>query len=626
MQQLAREAGGSQFSYFPTSTRINIAGKPARAVLWAQREDNLSEIIKLSADVIMPCDRQLPWKKLQFGFLHSVGLTINGEVYVRANFRDRFSGTFVRRQAEKEDFNDFYAAYLYAGFSRFFSPDAPVAFKDFSIAYGFTNFYSDTQLPRGLTQWSALTLVTADSRVFVVGSGGMGEHGIPPDADKPNATLERPYVQYYDNQVFWQSTVPPYFPVATEISLPEGVGAAAVPQDSIGSVIGDDGQLYAWWRDPSNGTMYPPKKITGFVTNITMTSTGSPVKELKYDISGIPNQDEVRRWTWLDFSEPPAGGTKPVAYAEFRFTNPYRLSGRVFIVNPGMGYTTPPSAWLNGIEWYGAPAEFSCDIFESSDSFSLPMKADSPWLIGSDGCVYYYTQPFVIMRPYRVAGSDHNGARFTRYAAFKPLAPIRATAPGVSFKYAGSSCLIAEDGSYYVPFPRGADRDALPFETESAVLDFWGDTPPTTEYNDYGVSIVTNLSLTDYGPQDPDAIKSPYALFKIGSGFESGTCNVPLTNVNDYLRYAAAGIKEDGTMWTAGSNLRGLLGDNDDLFSSRKSFQQIAEGTEWVSVKSANNSGDVSVFYAVRKDAVCRSRTQDMEYVRDDYYSNPVLR
>lgn len=583
-------------------------------------------LTKLSADIVTPCDKQLPWKKLHSSWLALAGLTINGELYFVPRFSDLLSGYFVRRIGPRNSRNDFYAASTTSDFARLFFPDAPFAFKDFSLAHGFANTFSG---PGRI--WSSMTLVTSNSRVFVAGSSSLGEHGISPDTQKPNATVESNFAQYNPYQTFWQSTIPPYFPVATEVSLPQGVGAAAVPQGSVGSVIGDDRQLYAWWRDPSDGTMYPPKKITGFVTSITMTSTGSSVKELNYQASGIPNQNEVRRWSWLDFTEPPAGGTKPVAYAEFGYTNPYRLTGRVVIVTPGMGYTTPPAAWLNGIVWNGAPPQFSCTIFGSSDSFALPLKADMPWIIGSDGCVYDYVQPFCIMRPYRVAGSDHNGVYTSNYEAFKPLAPVRVTAPGVRFQYAGGTCFVAEDGSYYVPFPRDSVRSSLPFDTESAVLDYYRLTdPPTTAYNDYGVSLKANFNFTNYAPPPPDALKTDYALFKIGSGFVNGASNVPLSSVSEgYSKYTAVGIKSDGTLWTAGSNFRGLLGDSEDLDASRRTFQEIADGTKWTSVYSSISGLDggeisYSMFYAIQKDAVCRSRTQPMEYVRDDYYSNPA--
>lgn len=621
MQQLARAENAFQIDYFPTSITINTAGKPARAVLWGQVQSNLGEVKKFSADVIMPCDKQMPWKKLHYGFLHVVGLTISGELYVKANFRDVYSGTFVRRWRTRKDYNDLYAAFLYSSFSRFFSPDAPLAFKDFSLAWGNTNTYSDTSLLNAFKVWSCITLISADSRVFVVGTGMMGEHGIPPTQQKPNATIESFFdigERFLDStQTFWQSTIPPYFPVATEVSLPSGVVAAAVPQETLGSVVGEDGQLYAWWCDPSNGTMYQPRKMTGFLKSMRVTDRGSVIETLDREASGFPDGNEVRRGVWLDFDPPPPGGQKPVAFAVLTYTDQYRLNGDVHIINPGLGYTTPPQAWLNGLVWKGAPAQFSCEIFGDSDSFALPLKAQSPWLIGSDGCVYHYRQPFVIMRPFRYVGSNHNGAQFQMYAVFRWLAPMRATMPGVRFKYASKSCFISEDGGFYVVFPRGEPRSSsIPFDAESSVLDYLSYTFTTAAYNSYGTSFGTGGS--------PSGDPTPYALFKIGSGFESGASNVPLGSVSEgYSRYAAAGIKEDGTMWTAGSNFRGMLGDNENLFTSRRTFQQISEGTEWVSVESDSGS-DANIFYAVRKDAVCRSRTQPMEYASNpNYYSNP---
>lgn len=592
---------------------------------------------------IAPCDKQLPWKKIVLGYTR-VGLTRAGELYLLAPspILDASGGSLLRRNFEKQSVNDNYFSNTPR---RIFLPDAPAAFKDvtsYTVIVGETLENSDFPAGAGSSNGSyGITAISKEGEVFVAGTCHLGEHGIPPSTAKPGCTL----ISASGRTQFWQSDLPPYFPVASRVSLPGGLKATSVPSGASGSVIAEDGQLYAWWRDPFTNEMHYPKRITGFVKRINVVNAGSQVLSFQQTIPpGIlpgQNQDDLRMYSRLDFSEPPPGGKKPIALVSFNAVS-LTMSSNVALLSPGVGYTSPPEVFVRGVNWKGQSPQFSCELFGDADGFVDTPNNGMGWMIGTDGCVYEYSCPCEWHAvPAVVNGSVRNVARAL------PRAPRRVTRPGRAFTHADANCFVDDSGSAFFvssPYASGSAEDTqAPIQRtgtyeEVDLLDMSLNYAATAVY-------FTNTTNT---PFLGHRIGEQWNLHKIGDGYAKATSNMPTASgfwkdtgsgTGTPLGKVFAGIKTDGSLWTAGNNLYGGLAETQDLTLTRKTPSHVCIGESWLSLSTANSDavggsfsmyrylrgspgvgGGYNRYAAIRKDAICREIDQPMEYYPDSYY------
>lgn len=615
----------------PCMPMIPIGPSAAKLAIYLRNGDTLTVDVP-------PCDKQFPWKKFLPGPAF-VGLTLAGELYLLsdASVMD-VGGGLRRRRAVKERFND---RYDIEPPQRIFFPDAAVAFKDASGYRNYSNYgVPDDVLPTGAARSYlsvGLTAISKDGRVFVAGTCQLGEHGVSPNADKPGCTL----VSTSLGTQFWQSTTAPYFPVATEVALPGGVKASSVPSGSSGSVIGEDGQLYAWWHDPLTGETQYPKRVTGFVKSINVTNPGSQFVRLAHlaDNAVLPGQDlnDLRMFSRLDFSEPPPGGKKPIAAIAFDLST-RRIAADVVLLSPGMGYQEPPQVFIRGVEeWSGPPPEFECELFGDDDGFIDTPENGSGWMIGTDGCVYQYETPFILtLVPAKVEAGIRDFARAV------PLAPRRVTRPGRRFKHASGNCFVDEDGAAFFACAPYADDEV---STQQAPIENIG---VYEEIDILDVSVRFETTDTLFATAYTARTGAQWKLHKIGDGYRRAACSLPADSGSwrppPYVDVALhviqqgmafVGIKDDGSLWTAGNNMYGDLAQSADLSLSRKTPSPACAGEVWLSLAHSpiNYVGGLaganrSLFnynlghriVAIRKDAVCREIDQPMEYYPDEYY------
>ena len=114
----------------------------------------------------------------------------------------------------------------------------------------------------------------------------------------------------------------------------------------------------------------------------------------------------------------------------------------------------------------------------------------------------------------------------------------------------------------------------------------------------------TNWANVSMGGDFVAAIKTDGTLWSWGRGVEGQLGNGGVSNFSSPVQTVAGGfnwssvssgsgfsaaIKTDGTLWTWGTNYRGLLGDN--TTTSRSSpVQTVAGGTNWASVSAGKNA------------------------------------
>lgn len=141
---------------------------------------------------------------------------------------------------------------------------------------------------------------------------------------------------------------------------------------------------------------------------------------------------------------------------------------------------------------------------------------------------------------------------------------------------------------------------------------------------DYQTSAGAQLLLKD------KAIASSYVLTVSGAVYKFASGSYSLIDSGPFVSMASADnvvalVKNDGGLYTFGTNgntarrntYGALFGDLTEVGTVRAAPAQIASEADWVSVW-----GFVDGFAAVRKDAICRSIGQQMEYWPDWYYQS----
>lgn len=124
-------------------------------------------------------------------------------------------------------------------------------------------------------------------------------------------------------------------------------------------------------------------------------------------------------------------------------------------------------------------------------------------------------------------------------------------------------------------------------------------------------------------------IEWPYFLSTDGKIYKASAGSpqsVSLTSSDQWSAIASAGdivcaIDTSNRMYTfGGTNSRGLYGDDTANGISRSSPVQVATDAEWVNCFGVTGPSSGAYFVAIRKDAICRSVDQPMEYWPDWYF------
>lgn len=515
----------------------------------------------------VPCDKQFPWKKLQVVStgvgstqFAIAGLTIHGELYAwgmigpDCDILSAYRGDVASASPEL------------SGNARVYLP-----FRDSTASLRLSADYCARPrrvffpgISEPLKDFAArssrssntrsITVVTRSGRVFVAGQLNGGAHGVAPNTQRDDAKL---FSQGINQVAYYSSRVPPYLPVVTEVHLPSGVSAASVPSGCSNCVIGNDGQLYFWWFDYQNSVMNSPQKLTGFVKRIAVTNGGSGYRQ---------GSGSTTFTAPLVFSDP-ASGVKAVASCQVE--NGVVVSARV--LKSGRGYSTAPTPTMeplfgpNDIR-AGSGAQFSCEMFDASHSFIASDAVGDDFLIDNNGALYSYE-----LGQYWDWVNERN--------ALQDRLLFHSDGP---YSFAREGVVISSSGRLYIANP-----------SLDTFLDI--DSIPANRIEGYR-----------------------FALSCIGDGYVSGASFRPGDYNASLFRKFLVGIKTDGTMWTAGKNDNGLLGDSVDLTASRRSMQQIATEARWVDASCVAGFGPACI--AIRKDAICREIDQPMEYYPDSYY------
>lgn len=514
----------------------------------------------------VPCEKQFPWKKIQLVDGDSggstvgglVGLTIHGELYAwgqPGQQCDIFSA-FIGDAANTLSIN----ARVYLPFR-----DSlwPLYFPADYCARPRRIFFPAIDEPivdvaaRGTRNGNAynVTVVTRSGKVFVAGKLDGGAHGVSPSTTRADARLYRRQDGYAS---YYAPIYPPFAPVVTEVNLPAGAKAVSIPSGLSNCVIADDGQLYFWWYDYQNSVMNPPQKLTGFVKRINVTSGGSGYSQGSRGVTTFSAP--------LVFSEP-ASGVKAIANCQVQ--NGVVVSATV--MKSGRGYSSAPSPVVeppggpNDIRG-GSGAQFSCETFDDSHSFVSSDAVGDDFLIDNNGGLY----SFGVSSYWDVINTTN---------AFHDRILFHSAGP---YRFARGGVVISSGGRLYVA--NHAADSALEIDTIAA---------NRIEGNGFALSC-------------------------IGDGYASGATFTSWDYNGSLFRKFLVGIKTDGTMWSAGKNDNGLLGDSVDLTASRRAMQQIAPEARWVDVYCYAGFNPVCV--AIRKDAICREIDQPMEYYPDSYY------
>lgn len=510
----------------------------------------------------VPCDKQFPWKKLQVvstgvgSTLFAIaGLTVHGELYAWG---------MVGREC------DILSAYRgdVTSASPELSSNARVylPFRDSTSSGLFSADYCARPrrvffpgISEPIKDFAARSSRNSNAHnvTIVTRSGRVFVAGVlsgGAHAVLPNT--QRDDARLF-SQVIYSSRVPPYLPVVTEVQLPNGVPAESVPSSCSNCVIGQDGQLYFWWSGYQSGIINGPQKLTGFVKRIAVTNGGS----------GYRQGSSTTTFTApLVFSDP-VSGVK--AGATCQVENGVVVSA--FVFKAGRGYSTAPTPIMeplfgpNDIR-AGSGAQFSCEMFDDSHSFIASDAVGDDFLIDNNGALYSY-------------GLGQYFDWVNEPDAFQGRLLFHSDGP---YKFAREGVVISSSGRLYVANP-----------SLDSFLDI--DSIPANRIEGYR-----------------------FSLSCIGDGYISGASFRPGDYNGSLFRKFLVGIKTDGTMWSAGSNNNGLLGDSLDLTATRRTMQQIASEARWVDVSCVAGFGPVCI--AIRKDAICREIDQPMEYYPDSYY------
>jgi hypothetical protein len=514
----------------------------------------------------VPCDKQFPWKKLQLvdggpqgSTLHGlVGLTIHGELYAWG---------LPGRQC------DIFSAFIggsgtsstqYSPNARFYLP-----FRDSTLSVRTPADYCarprrivfpviDEPIidvaARGKRNGNAYNVTIVTRSGKVFVAGTLGGGA----HGVPPTTTRPDAVRYGFFGGYYAPIDPPFAPIVTEVTLPAGIKAVSVPSGLSNCVIADDGQLYFWWYDYPNNAMRAPQQLSGFVKRIHVTDGGSGYSQ------GTPPQ-----YTFtapLVFSESASGVH---ATGDCNVENGVVVSATVR--KAGRGYSSAPTAQVeppggpNEVNT-GSGASFSCEMFDGSHSFTSSDAVGDDFLIDNNGGLYSF-------------GANSYWDWVNSQEAFHDRILFHSDGP---YRFARNGVVISSAGRLYVSNP-SLDR-FLEIDT-----------------------VVANR-IEGYR----------FSLSCIGDGYVSGaTFNSWDFNGTLYRKYLVA-IKTDGTMYSAGKNDNGLLGDSVNLAISRRAMQQIASEARWVDVYCYAGFNPVCV--AIRKDAICREIDQPMEFYRDDYY------
>ncbi|NBX72710.1 MAG: hypothetical protein EBQ89_00225 [Alphaproteobacteria bacterium] len=583
----------------PFSPFVPIAESGPRRIAYRQWATGSSQASASAGELHdVPCDQQFPWKKFQVlwggessvGYI-LVGLTLHGELYAwgyQGPYCDLLCAYLASQASQSFSFSH-ESAKPYSPYRtrsrtspayeentgsmgaaarprRIVFPGVHEPIKDFAT-------YFPTFGPQ-----SGITIVTKSGRVFVAGSLVLGVHGVPPYTTRPDARLFTQTVSdfaQYPGAVdyvgaFYIPTNAPYFPVVTEVTLPLGVTAASVPSGRKGCVIGDDGQLYYWWWDFKTGTMHAPSKLTGMIKKIDVVSGGS----------GYVNRGGATTFSMALTIPLPGDGVQAVGSCFIRDGSV--VSTRMF--SAGAGYTSSTNVTVgNSADQLaaGSGAQFSCDVFDSTHSFISSDAAGGEYLLDNSGALY---------RTGYFSGSSFDNAPDAHRYIWHSAGP---------YQFARGNVVVTSSGTLLFDSLNGSSANVA---------------------SQLGFDVQREAAIVSQNFESwlSEGFSETRSLLPVAEGYVSGAA-FGFGGYNDSLNGdVIVGIKQDGTMWSAGRNDNGLLGDNDDLLASRRAMERIASPAVWKDVFAFTGFGPM--FVAIRKDAICRQIDQPMEYYPDDYY------
>lgn len=281
----------------------------------------------------------------------------------------------------------------------------------------------------------------------------------------------------------------------------------------------------------------------------------------------------------LTVDPPPSGGTRASLIAGWQTTYPENLwqLKAIFIAEPGSGYDSPPQVHFSRQPIQGSEPTVVTELFDSSIKSPSQVYSDHTFIL-EDGSI----------RKIAVAPTDS-----------RPFANF--VLSGNSQEFSARPSQSIADETWYPEYPAG----------NSVAVFGWA--RDVTQKTCPGMSGVRDYVIDREGPV--------YAISSSGELFKSSGSSMALFDAGPWARIAhafgtIAAIKDDGGLYTWGSTY-GLFGDGS--VEPRSSPVRVAPWAEWISCDSAG--GGRPLFIAIRKDAVCRSADQPMEYWPDSYFA-----
>lgn len=535
-----------------------------------------------------PVDRQMPWKYLAGQY----GLTIAGELYVNSP-----GFVFGGLANASQWYNSLFPAFnrRNAAWGRMTRVRTPRARRPFRLLES-----TRATTYQGYGMRSNAAVVSRDGDIFLLAEGVVGSEEWqmaemlipvprPPGGD----------VVFLDVVEGFQGYLPPY---------------PALEQQSTGYIIvattSDNKTYAASFASPAMTQGGPPPDfleaarrlteqgavlavdwtlLTGAVVNANI-SVGDSLWRLgtNYDASRPPPRLVV---------EPPSHGgraaTLNVLWSKVDYGGkPYWKAEEVYIVDPGAGYSDTPTVTLQPPPG-GDVASMKPISLEVANGYITSSCGDDSgrWFCWSNGEI----------REVYIPPAAHHRDFFS---------------PSFGTTTSGDLSLVPRSRVTYLFRETGSG----PFVSANISVMGWGrklkDWPAMA--GDRVIAMERSIYWSEYRLGESGRLYKDLSLFSEGP-WASLTMGAALRGgfATDSATFAAIS-RTDGGIYTWGGSAY-LLGDGST--QPRATPQRIGGNSQWIKChRPGKGDQDANYFVAIRKDDVCRSADQPMEYLPDAYY------
>lgn len=512
-----------------------------------------------------PCDRQVPWKKITTNSRglstsggNGMGLTLFGELYATHAIGRRFFVTNTARRITK-------IPSLHTTVPFKWLSDTVVTGSAFNDCYAVVNRDGNPFLATHISK-----------RVYI----GSEEEYIVPVLPIAGESISKMWV-CDGGYVSMPNTL-----AATARRIFTLIATTQSGKTYARAIYGGASNFGTIWQI---GLSYADDwvLITGGVTNVTVSR---PPAEFRS--SSQPPEILV--------DPPPSGGVRARLLGGWEKNLYDRWVLRsVYILNPGSGYSSPPSAGFSDTPIVGTAQTIQAEVFTDTPRDFIGSRQAAGYNQGTTPAMF-------------VTENNRLFSFVVPPTSLPPSGEVMAGSTSESSRRIGAS-------SDYATVRRVFNGDVICRGWAERRYDVDG----TQDYR----------TVTSSGVKDSAASGLPYAVFGANASafcfiggddrlYVLGPSGYSVFGTGRWSRVAsvfgtlAAISLDDGGLYTWGA-APGLYGDG--TTTVRDYPVRVAPGTEWIDVIPVGRNAPV--FIAIRKDAVCRSIDQPMEYWPDSYFS-----